>query len=113
MVVLIVPVLPPLPLPIFRGAIYANSNYLINLKGFLKFDGTIFIDPSASSINTGYVDHPKMRIEIRLQSKYGHEFMPKPILEQQKYWDPILQMQRYYEIWTDDDQLHTDIFKCN
>ncbi|MFT5249720.1 MAG: hypothetical protein ACI93P_001448 [bacterium] len=95
----------------FRGAIYANSNYLINLKGFLKFDGTIFIDPSASSINTGYVDHPKMKIEIRLQSKYGHEFMPRPILENHLFWDTILKYQRYYEIWTDDDQLHTDYFQ--
>jgi hypothetical protein len=48
----------------FIGAIYYNSNYLINLKGFLKFDGTIFIDPSASSIET-LSRPPKMRI------KYG------------------------------------------
>jgi hypothetical protein len=64
---------------------------------------------TASSINTGYVD-PKMRIEIRLQSKYGHEFMPNP-WSSKNTGTRYLNVQILRNTWTDDDQLHKDNFQ--
>lgn len=100
----------------FKGQIYANSNYLKNLKGFKQFDGAVFIDPTASSINTGDFNHKKMKIEIRSQSKFGHEFMPREILDNRQHLEIIVKYQIYYDAWTvdlltDDDQLHLDNFK--
>jgi hypothetical protein len=95
----------------FKGEMYANSNYLKNIKGFNHFDGILFIDPTASSINAGNVDYKDMKIEIRLQSKHGYEFMARPLLDHHKYLNLILKFQRHYEIWTDDDQLRLDYFQ--
>jgi hypothetical protein len=96
----------------FRGEIYANSNFLKNIKGFKYFDGIIFIDPTASSINTGQERHKNMKIELRLVPKVGYAFMPKPILDNINHIELILKFQRYYDIWSDngDDELHLDNF---
>lgn len=93
----------------FKGEIYANCNYLKNLKGFKHFDGIIFIDPSASSINTGEERHEHMKIELRQVSKFGYTFMPQQILDTQ-HLELIVKFQRYYEIWTDHDELNLDYF---
>jgi hypothetical protein len=96
----------------FRGEIYANSNYLKNIKGFKNFDGIIFIDPTASSINTGEERHKNMKIELRLLPKVGYAFMPQPILDNINHIELILKFQPYYDIWSDDgeDELLLDNF---
>lgn len=86
------------------GEMYANSNFLKNLKGFKQFIGTLFIDPTASSINTGDSDYKNMKLELRLQSKFGHEFLPSQIIKNHIYLDIIFKYQRHYEIWTNIDQ---------
>lgn len=95
----------------FKGDLHAHSNYLKNLIGFKEFDGTISIDFTAGSINTGYFDTEKMKVEIRQQSKYGHKFMPLQIQNNLKHLTLIIQYQRYFEIWTDDDELNLDNFQ--
>lgn len=96
----------------FRGEIYANYNYLKNLKGFKKFDGILFIDTTASSVNTGDEgDYKNMKIELRLVSKFGYEFLPRPIIDNHHYLGIILKYQRYYEIWSDEDELNLDYFQ--
>lgn len=94
----------------FEGEMYANSNYLKNIKGFKDFNGTLFLDPTASSINSGDFDYKNMKIEIRLQTKYGHEFMPREVLANSHHANLILKFQRYYEIWSD-DELNLDYFQ--
>jgi hypothetical protein len=94
----------------FKGDLHAHSNYLKNLIGFKEFDGTIFVDCTASSINTGYFDTEKMKIEVRQHSKYGHKFMPLPIQNNLEHLALVIQYQRYFEIWTDKDELNLDNF---
>jgi hypothetical protein len=88
------------------GEIYATSNFLINLKGLSPdFDGRLFLDASTKSINTGQVDYKNMSVELRRESKFGHNFMPSLILTNNCHVDLIVKFQRHYEVWTKDDEL--------
>jgi hypothetical protein len=93
------------------GEIYATSNYLENLKGLpLDFEGQLFIDASAKSLNTGSVDYKKMKLQLRVLDRFGHVFMPKQILTHHMYISLIMRFQRYYEIWTSENELDASNF---
>lgn len=91
---------------VMGGEMYANSNFLKNLRGFNEFKGVLFIDPTASSLNSD-IHYKDMRLELRLQAKFGHEFLPNQIIKHHRHLDLILKYQKYYEIWSglDEDEL--------
>jgi hypothetical protein len=95
----------------FMGDLYIYNNNLKNLKGFKEIDGTVFIDPTASSINTGNIDPKKMKIQIRGHSNYGLSFMPYQVLDNQHHLELILKYQRYFLAWTKKNELHSENFQ--
>lgn len=93
------------------GEIYATSNFLNNLKGLpTDFEGQLFIDASTKSLNTGDVDYKKMDLQLRIINKFGHNFIPPQILDHHIHLPLIMKYQRYYEIWTNDDELDENNF---
>ncbi|MEZ7500445.1 hypothetical protein QO200_17070 [Flavobacterium sp. Arc3] len=89
-----------------RCEIYATSNFLNNLKGLpIDYEGQLFIDASTKSLNTGEIDYNKMKVQLRIINKFGHNFIPKQILDNYAHINLIMKYQRYYDIWTIDDAL--------
>lgn len=95
----------------FIGDLYIYNNNLKNLMGFKVFEGTVFIDPTASSINTGDIDPKNMKIQIRGNSNYGLSFMPYQVLDNQHHLELVLKYQRYFLAWTEKDELHSENFQ--
>jgi hypothetical protein len=94
-----------------RCEIYATSNFLNNIKGLpIDFEGQLFIDASAKSINTGDIDYNKLELQLRVINKFGHNFMPPQLLEHYRHHKLIMKYQRYYLIWTIDDELDESNF---
>jgi hypothetical protein len=93
------------------GEIYCTSNYLENLKGLpIDFEGQLFIDSSAKSLNCGDDDYKKMKLQLRILDRFGHNFMPKQILTHHMHISLIMRFQRYYEIWTSENELDASNF---
>jgi virulence-associated protein VapD len=95
----------------FMGDLYIYANNLKNLKGFKEIDGTVHIDATTRSINTGIIDPKNMKIQIRQHAKHIHDLMPTQITDNQHHMKIVLKYQRYYEVWSDNDELNLDYFQ--